>query len=86
MQGNDGNNYPSSALMQSSQQAHSTPSSATTTTPESSSSTNSHTMQPADIIIKQGDLETILEEAEELTIADYSLVPGGRNDNHQYSG
>ena len=30
--------------------------------------------------------KTILEEAEELTIADYSLVPGGRNDNHQYSG
>ncbi len=35
-------------------------------------------MQPADIIIKEGDLETIVEEAEEFTIADYSLIPGGR--------
>ena len=37
-------------------------------------------MQPADIIIKQGDLETIVEEAEEFTIADYSLVPETRYD------
>ena len=58
-------------LINNEQQAHS----------NNQTSSDLSLLQPADIIIKQGDLETIVEETEEFTIADYSLIHGGRSLN-----